>query len=209
VHLDRLRGGAPDRWRWRPSRRKFSPTQFLEWAQKQTALAQQVYSCYEAGPFGYCLHRQLRSWALPLRDPAPGLGRVWQEVKTDKRDAKAMVLESGPVCLRQHGSVLCRARATESFKSKPGALAPAGELAEGEAASGGPGTAATPLFTRAFWKRLVDRRSPGRSWWCRPLCWSAEPLRRLIQALEQELKTLSQALDRRRPGATGPRVWVN
>jgi hypothetical protein len=52
VHLDRyvvvrqIDGGAPQ-----PPQR-FSPTQFLEWAQKQTALAQQVYSCYEAGPFG-------------------------------------------------------------------------------------------------------------------------------------------------------------
>jgi hypothetical protein len=48
VHLDRyvvvrqIDGGAPQ-----PPQR-FSPTQFLEWAQKQTALAQQVYSCYEA-----------------------------------------------------------------------------------------------------------------------------------------------------------------
>ena len=45
-------GGAPQ-----PPQR-FSPRQFLEWAKKQTALAQQVYSCYEAGPFGYRLHRQ-------------------------------------------------------------------------------------------------------------------------------------------------------
>ena len=57
VHLDRyvvvrqIDGGAPQ-----PPQR-FSPRQFLEWAKKQTALAQQVYSCYEAGPFGYRLHR--------------------------------------------------------------------------------------------------------------------------------------------------------
>jgi len=47
VHLDRyvvvrqIDGGAPQ-----PPQR-FSPGQFLEWAKKQTALAQQVYSCYE------------------------------------------------------------------------------------------------------------------------------------------------------------------
>ena len=52
VHLDRyvgvrqIDGGAPQ-----PPQR-FSPTQFLEWAKKQRALAKQVYSCYEAGPFG-------------------------------------------------------------------------------------------------------------------------------------------------------------
>jgi len=64
VHLDRyvvvrqIDGGAPQ-----PPQR-FSPTQFLEWAQKQTALAQQVYSCYEAGPFGYRLHRKLKELGL-------------------------------------------------------------------------------------------------------------------------------------------------
>src|ERR1019366_6253100 len=50
VHLDRyvvvrqIDGSAPQ-----PPQR-FSPRQFLEWAKKQTVLAQQVYSCYEAGP---------------------------------------------------------------------------------------------------------------------------------------------------------------
>ena len=52
VHLDRyvvvrqIDGGAPQ-----PPQR-FSPSQFLEWTRKQWALAKQVYSCYEAGPFG-------------------------------------------------------------------------------------------------------------------------------------------------------------
>jgi len=68
VHLDRyvvvrqIDGGAPQ-----PPQR-FSPTQFLEWAKKQTALAQQVYSCYEAGPFGYRLHRKLKEWGRGLPD---------------------------------------------------------------------------------------------------------------------------------------------
>jgi len=52
VHLDRyvvvrqIDGGAPQ-----PLQR-FSPSQFLEWAKKQTQLAEKVYRCYEAGPFG-------------------------------------------------------------------------------------------------------------------------------------------------------------
>ena len=49
-------GGAPQ-----PPQR-FSPSLFLDWAKKQTALAQQVYSCYEAGPLGYSLHRKLESF---------------------------------------------------------------------------------------------------------------------------------------------------
>jgi hypothetical protein len=61
VHLDRyvvvrqIDGGAPQ-----PAQR-FSPAEFLKWAQKQRELAQHVSSCYEAGPFGYSLHRKLSS----------------------------------------------------------------------------------------------------------------------------------------------------
>lgn len=38
---------------------KFAPAKFLAWVQTQLALADTVHSCYEAGPFGYGLHRAL------------------------------------------------------------------------------------------------------------------------------------------------------
>ena len=38
---------------------KFTPAKFLEWVKTQLALADAVHSCYEAGPFGYVLHRDL------------------------------------------------------------------------------------------------------------------------------------------------------
>ena len=66
-------GGAPQ-----PPQR-FSPTQFLEWAQKQTALAQQVYSCYEAGPFGYSSPRRFGAGLLLGTDlfvPGPSQNRA-------------------------------------------------------------------------------------------------------------------------------------
>ena len=44
----------------------FKPADFLAWAQKQVALAQEVISCYEAGPTGFWLHRQLT--ALGIRN---------------------------------------------------------------------------------------------------------------------------------------------
>jgi|SRR6516164_384387 transposase len=37
----------------------FKRADFLEWAKKQVALAKEVISCYEAGPTGFWLHRQL------------------------------------------------------------------------------------------------------------------------------------------------------
>jgi hypothetical protein len=38
---------------------KFAPAKFLAWIQTQLPLAGQVHSCYEAGPFGFGLHRDL------------------------------------------------------------------------------------------------------------------------------------------------------
>jgi transposase len=37
----------------------FKPAAFLAWAKKQVTLAKEVISCYEAGPTGFWLHRQL------------------------------------------------------------------------------------------------------------------------------------------------------
>lgn len=42
----------------------FTPAKFLEWAEKQLTLAEQVFSCYEAGPLGYGWHRKLIKFGL-------------------------------------------------------------------------------------------------------------------------------------------------
>ena len=44
----------------------FKPADFLAWAKKQVTLAKEVISCYEAGPTGFWLHRQLT--ALGVRN---------------------------------------------------------------------------------------------------------------------------------------------
>src|SRR5439155_4530729 len=93
VHLERyvvvrqIDGGAPQ-----PAQR-FDPAQFLQWAKKQSEQDEKVYSCYEAGPFGYSLHRKLTGLGLTNYVVRP---RDWdeygQKVKTDKRDGREMVL---------------------------------------------------------------------------------------------------------------------
>lgn len=70
---------------------KFTPAKFLEWVKQQVPLAEAVHSCYEAGPFGYGLHRQLE---------ALGIGNVVVQpvclderrtgVNNDKRDAREL-----------------------------------------------------------------------------------------------------------------------
>ena len=70
---------------------KFTPGAFLEWAKKQLTQAQEVHSCYEAGPFGYGLHRQLEQLGIHNVVVRP---QNWDEhhkgVKTDKTDALAL-----------------------------------------------------------------------------------------------------------------------
>ena len=195
VHLDRyvvvrqIDGGAPQ-----PPQR-FSPAQFLEWARKQTTLARAVYSCYEAGPFGYSLHRKLKDLGITNYVIRP---RDWDEygkkVKTDKRDAKEMVLNldryvagnQEAFCVvrvptEAEEQARSRSRQRESLQKEKQRLAAQGRshaLYYGAHLEGA-------WWTGGLWKELVVPPM------VRELL---EPLRRLIQALEQELKTLTQAL---------------
>ena len=70
----------------------FKPAKFNQWVQTQLSQAEEVHTCYEAGPFGYGLHRQLRGMGVKNLVIRP---QNWDElgvgVKTDKTDALAMV----------------------------------------------------------------------------------------------------------------------
>jgi transposase len=70
---------------------KFTPKGFLLWAEQQLELAGKVYTCYEAGPFGYGLHRALEALGIQNVVVRP---QNWDElgkgVKTDKTDALAL-----------------------------------------------------------------------------------------------------------------------
>jgi transposase len=71
---------------------KMTPEQFLKFAARQLLLAEQVHSCYEAGPFGYSLHRTLLEMGVHNLVVRP---QNWDElgrgIKTDKTDALALV----------------------------------------------------------------------------------------------------------------------
>jgi transposase len=71
---------------------KFTPKGFLDWVKKQLEQAEEVHSCYEAGPFGYGLHRQLLELGIHNLVIRP---QNWDElgrgIKTDKTDALALV----------------------------------------------------------------------------------------------------------------------
>ena len=195
VHLDRyvvvrqIDGGAPQ-----PPQR-FSPSQFLEWAKKQKPLAKQVYSCYEAGPFGYSLHRKLALMGITNYVVRP---RDWDEygkkVKTDKRDAQQMVLSldryvngnRAAICVvrvptEAEEQARSRSRQRESFQKEKQRLAAQGRshaLYYGAHLEGA-------WWTESLWKELV----------LPPVVLELlTPLRRLIEALDQELKPATLAI---------------
>jgi transposase len=70
---------------------KFSGAALLDWVKRQKEQTETVWSCYEAGPFGYGLHRQLEALGVHNLVVCP---QSWDElstgVKTDKGDARAL-----------------------------------------------------------------------------------------------------------------------
>jgi transposase len=70
---------------------RFNEAGFIAFVHRQLAQAEAVHSCYEAGPFGYVLHRRLTTIGVHNLVVRP---RDWcaygERVKTDGRDAGAL-----------------------------------------------------------------------------------------------------------------------
>jgi len=70
---------------------KFTPVKFLVWIKTQLDLAEAVHTCYEAGPFGYGLHRALiRLGVKNLVVQPVCLDEHHKGVNHDKSDAKEL-----------------------------------------------------------------------------------------------------------------------
>lgn len=70
---------------------KFTPTKFLAWIKTQLPLAEAVHSCYEAGPFGYGLHRALVALGVRNLVTQPVcLDPQHKGVNHDKSDAREL-----------------------------------------------------------------------------------------------------------------------
>jgi transposase len=202
VHLDRyvvvrlVDGGTPQ-----PPQR-FQPPEFLLWVAKQLTLAQRVFTCYEAGPFGYSLHRKLAELGATNYVVRP---RDWDEygkqVKTDKRDAQQLALHldryvSGnqdafcvvrvPTPEQEQERSISRQR--EGFQRERQRLAAQGRshaLYYGEHLQG-------EWWQAEAWKTSAAQLPAI-------VVNLLEPLRRLIAALEVELKTRTQEVEAAAP----------
>lgn len=70
---------------------KFKPEDFVPWAVKQKEHAEKVVCCYEAGPMGYTLQRQLKAQGITCHVVRPqDWDRHGERVKTDSRDAREL-----------------------------------------------------------------------------------------------------------------------
>ncbi len=70
---------------------KFTPAKFMAWVQAQVKQADTVHSCYEAGPFGYGLHRDLVKLGVQNVVVQPVcLDERHTGVNHDKSDAKEL-----------------------------------------------------------------------------------------------------------------------
>lgn len=87
VIATQIDGSAP-----KPPQR-FDEARLLNWLAKKQAEGFQIVSCYEAGPFGYVLHRKLLEMGVRNYVIRP---RNWDDqsrrVKTDRTDARSMLV---------------------------------------------------------------------------------------------------------------------
>lgn len=72
---------------------RFTVAKFRQWIKTQLPLAQEVHSCYEAGPFGYGLHRELVALGIANLVVQPVcLDEQHKGVNHDKSDARQLAL---------------------------------------------------------------------------------------------------------------------
>ena len=195
VHLDRyvvvriIEGGTPQ-----PPQR-FEPVEFMLWVAKQLTLAEKVFTCYEAGPFGYSLHRRLERMGATNYVVRP---RDWDEygkkVKTDKRDAQQLALHLDRYVNGNHDA-FCVVRVPTPGQEQQRSVSRQRESFQGEKLR---------LAAQGRSHALYYGEHLQGEWW-REQVWKTsktqlpaivvnllEPLRRLIDALEVELKARTQ-----------------
>lgn len=170
---------------------RFTPEKFLAWIPSQLKLARAIHSCYEAGPFGYGLHRALLKLGVRNLVIQPVcLDERRTGVNNDQTDARALCQRLDRyVAGNQHALALVRvptpeeeqrrihSRQREQFKREVKRLAAQGRsllLSQGFRQKG-------LWWKKARWETL---RATLPAWLSERL----EPFRRILARLEEEEK---------------------
>ena len=183
---------------------KFAPKKFLGWVKTQLSKAQTVHSCYEAGPFGYGLHRQLCALGVQNVVTQPVcLDPQHKGVNHDKSDAKELAqrldrLVSG----NSHALAVVRVPTPEQEAKR--VLSRQREQLKREVQR---------VAAQGRGLLLTQGHREKRGWWT-PLRWAGlkthlagwlvdalEVFRRILVVLERELAALSQTIEASAPTA--------
>jgi len=181
---------------------KFKVADFVKWVQGQVEQGWEVVSCYEAGPTGYWLHRELTRLGVtnyvvcPTRLDSRGKG-----VNTDKTDAlellvrldryeagnrKAFSVVSVPTLEQEQKRAQSRQR--EQLRRQRLSVA-----AQGRRLLLGQGYRESNFWWRgARWEHLQERLP---EWLVRQL----ECFKRVIEAVEQEVRALTKQVSQAAP----------
>jgi transposase len=202
VHLDRyvvvriIDGGTPQ-----PPQR-FEPVEFMLWVATQLTLAEKVFTCYEAGPFGYTLHRELEKMGATNYVVRP---KDWDEygkrVKTDQRDAQQLALHLDRYVNGNHDA-FCVVRVPTPEQEQQRSISRQRERFQQEKQR----LAAQGRSHSLYYGHRIEGE-----WW-RERIWKTlapqlpaivvnllEPLRRLIAAVEVELKSRTVEIETAAP----------
>jgi transposase len=185
----------------------FAPDKFLAWVKTQLALADEVHSCYEAGPFGFVLHRQLTELGVQNVVVQPVcLDEHRKKIKHDKFDARQLALRLDRYVVGQREELATvrvptpaqeqkriESRQREQLKREVQRVAAQGRsllLTQGHRES------------KRWWleKRWAELRLKLPDWLAERL----EVFRRLLDTLTAELATATTALEKAAP-ATRPK----
>jgi len=177
----------------------FAREDLLHWVCKQLKLAKELHTCYEAGPFGYGLHRELERLGVKNLVVRP---RNWDEygqrVKTDKRDARALT-EALDRYVRGNKRALCVVRVPSEEEEQRRSLSRQRDAFSRELQRLAAMGRSHALY---YGERLKGRWWGPRSWKRHeeellPIVVKLlEPLRRLIQAVEKELKEATETIQK-------------
>jgi transposase len=185
-------GGTPQ-----PAQR-FKPVAFLLWCARQLTQAEKVFTCYEAGPFGYTLHRQLERMGITNYVVRPRDGDEYgRKVKTDKRDATALA-DCLDRCVKGNRRAFCVVRVPTAAEEQPRSLSRQRESFQKEKQR---------LAAQGRSHALYDGHPLQGEWWQKDL-WEKlarqlppivvnllEPLRRLIEAMTVELAARTREVE--------------
>jgi transposase len=181
---------------------RFAPEGFLRFARKQLKLAGQVCSCYEAGAGGFVLHRQLQALGVKNYVVHPRkLDRANKRVQNDKLDARELALDldrlvrGNEKALRLvHVPTLEAERLRQQSRQRQQLVAHRLSLAsQGRLLLLGQGWHCSNFW----WKPCRwDRLAPELPGWIRQ---GLEVFRRLIEAVNEQLRGLSKALEATAP----------